>query len=126
MPNAKRSIIQLVSIAIMSLGFAQFSVAGVIGSGDLISAEQRVERISRIEALVARADVAEQLQRFGVTAAVVSTRVQNLTDSELVELEQSIDGQIAGADSAVAVIGVVFLVLMILELVGVTDVFKSF
>lgn len=126
MLNARRSIIQLVSIAIMSLGFAQFSAAGVIGSSDLISAEQRVDRISRIEALVARADVAEQLQRFGVTAAVVSTRVQNLTDSELVELEQSIDRQIAGGTDAVGVIGVVFLVLMILELVGVTDVFKSF
>lgn len=126
MLNAKRSIIQLVSIAIMSLGFAQFSAAGVIGSSDLISAEQRVERISRIETLVARADVAEQLQRFGVTPEVVSTRVQNLTDSELLELEQSIDGQIAGGTDAVGVIGVVFLVLMILELVGVTDVFKSF
>jgi len=36
-----------------------------------------------------------------------------------------IENQVAGSD-ALAVIGVVFLVLMILELVGVTDIFKSF
>jgi hypothetical protein len=39
-------------------------------------------------------------------------------------LEGSLDRQIAGGD-AIAVIGVVFLVLLILELVGVTDIFKS-
>ncbi len=39
-------------------------------------------------------------------------------------LEAEMDRQIAGGD-ALSLIGAVFLVLLILELVGVTDVFKS-
>jgi len=47
-----------------------------------------------------------------------------LTQAELITLESQFNEQIAGGD-ALAVIGAVFLVLLILELVGVTDVFKS-
>ncbi len=122
---ANRAIIYLVSVAILTLGFAQFSVAGVVSSSEVINAEMRGERISRVEAFIARADVAEQLQRFGVSTDLVAQRVQNMSDAELLELVDGIENQVAGSD-ALAVIGVVFLVLMILELVGVTDIFKSF
>jgi hypothetical protein len=47
-----------------------------------------------------------------------------LSDSELLLLEAEMDRQVAGGD-ALAVIGTVFLVLLILELVGVTDIFKK-
>ena len=125
MSFATRTIFKLVSIAMLSLGFAQYSAAGPVGTTDLMSIDLRGERISKIEALVARADVAVQLEKYGVTPELVTARVHNLTNEELLELEQSIDQQVAGAD-AIGVIGVVFLVLMILELVGVTDIFKSF
>jgi hypothetical protein len=49
-----------------------------------------------------------------------------LSDSELQELEARMDELPAGADSALTVLGIVLLVLLVLELVGVTDVFKSF
>ncbi len=41
------------------------------------------------------------------------------------ELEGQIDEQIAGGADILAVIGIVFVVLLILDLTGVTDVFKS-
>jgi hypothetical protein len=47
-----------------------------------------------------------------------------MTDSELASFESSLSQGIVGGD-ALAVIGAVFLVLLILELVGVTDIFKS-
>lgn len=120
-----KTIFYLVSVAILSLGFAQFSTAGVIDSNDVINAEARDARISRIDAIIARADVADQLRSLGVSPELVSKRVQNMTDEELVVLENSIDEQIAGGLDAIGVIGIVFLVLLILELVGVTDIFKS-
>jgi hypothetical protein len=48
----------------------------------------------------------------------------HLTDEEIAALHGRIEQQVAGGD-AIAVIGVVFLVLLILELVGVTDIFKA-
>ena len=122
---AKKVVFHLVSVAVLLLGFAQFSVAGVVSSGDMINAELRGERIAKVEALLAEAEVAGQLEKMGVSTELVLSRVNNLTDTELLELSRGIDEQIAGAD-IVSVVGVVFIVLIILELVGVTDIFKSF
>jgi len=122
---AKKAVINLVSVAILTLGFAQFSVAGVVSSSEFVNAELRGERISRIETLLARDDVAMQLQQLGVSPDLVAQRVQNMSDTELLELTNGIENQVAGSD-AVAIVGAVFIVLIILELVGVTDIFKSF
>jgi len=122
---AKKAIINLVSVAVLTLGFAQFSVAGVVSSSEFINAELRGERVSKIETLLARDDVAMQLQQLGVSPDLVTQRVQNMSDAELLELVNGIENQVAGSDG-VAIVGAVFIVLIILELVGVTDIFKSF
>ncbi len=57
--------------------------------------------------------------------AQVESRVAALTDSELRTLAGQMADLPAGAD-ALAVIGIVFLVLLILEAVGVIDIFKKF
>jgi hypothetical protein len=51
--------------------------------------------------------------------------VAALTDEELRKLARQVGDAPAGG-SALAVIGVVFLVLLILEAVGVIDIFKKF
>lgn len=120
----RKLIINLVSFSLLSIGFAQSAGAGMIGTQRLIDANARIETITRVETLLARQNVAHQLQAFGVDQALVMSRVETMTQTELAELEDRLDANIAGGDSAIAIIGVVFLVLLILELVGVTDIFK--
>lgn len=117
-------LVQFLSVAIIAAGFVQVSWAGSIGTDYLVDSDARSASLARIEALLVRDDVAQQLQSFGVDKASIDVRLAGLTTAELVALEGQIDEQIAGGD-AIAVIGVVFLVLLILELVGVTDIFKS-
>ena len=74
--------------------------------------------------MLASDSVARQLESLGVDKALVAERVQALSDAELRLLEQEMDAQAAGGD-ALALIGAVFLVLLILEVLGVTDVFKK-
>jgi hypothetical protein len=100
------------------------SSAGVIGTQQMISTAERQDHLARMELLLARQDVADQLSHYGVAPEMVLERMQQMTNSELLALEGRIDQQVAGGD-AIAVIGVVFLVLLILELVGVTDIFKA-
>jgi hypothetical protein len=119
-------VLQLVSLALICTGFAQISSAGVIGTGQIIESDVRATSMERIDALLAREDVADQLQEYGVDPAVIEARVRGLTTAELLVLESQIDQQIAGAGDVLTLIGAVFLVLLILELVGVTDIFKSF
>jgi len=121
----KQVLFALISVAILSVGFVRPSVAGLISTEQLISAVNRQEAISRIEATLLREDVAAQLVDFGVAPEAVLARVDNMTTEELLALDGQINDQIAGG-GVVGIIGVVFLVLIILELVGITDVFKSF
>jgi hypothetical protein len=108
----------------MCIGFAQASSAGMIDTGYLVDSKAREASLARMEVLLAREDVARQLVALGVDKDVVTTRLQGLSNIELLALEGQIDERVAGGD-ALAVIGAVFLVLLILELVGVTDIFKS-
>ena len=64
------------------------------------------------------------MQALGVDPSAVDARVARLTDSELRSLADRMEQMPAGGD-ALAVIGIVFVVLIILELVGVIDIFKK-
>lgn len=117
-------MMRVVSLSIVCLGFAQVAPAGMISTGQLLDNEARADSLSRIELLLSREDVANQMVALGVQPHHVMARLDAMTTAELLELESRFDEQVAGGD-ALGVIGAVFLVLLILELVGVTDIFKS-
>ena len=116
-------VISLVSISLLSLGLVQTSSAAMIGTQQVVQSEARDARISRLETILARDDVARQLLAFGADPLAVQSRVDNMTDSELLALEGKLGTSVAGGN-AVAIVGAVFIVLIILELVGITDIFK--
>jgi len=120
----RTGILHLISIAIVCAGFTQVSYAGVIETGYLVDQESRAASLARLDVMLASDNVARQLEALGVDKAMGAERIQSLSHLELLMLEAEMDRQIAGGD-ALALIGAVFLVLLILELVGVTDVFKS-
>jgi hypothetical protein len=123
--KARGALARLVSVSIICMGFAQVAPAGMIGTAHLVNEESRAASLSRIEVLLAREDVGRQLEAFGVDRALVVERLNGLSHAELLELEGQLDSQVAGGD-IIGLIGAVFVVLLILELVGVTDIFKSF
>jgi hypothetical protein len=122
--KARAFMLRVISVSIICMGFAQVAPAGMIGTAHLVDNEARAATLSRMEVLLARADVAQQLESHGVEKEQVIERLNGLSTAELLELEGQIDEQIAGGD-VLAVIGIVFVVLLILDLTGVTDVFKS-
>lgn len=123
--KARGALLRLVSVSIVCMGFAQVAPAGMIGTAYILDDESKAASLSRIEVLLARQDVATQLEAFGVDRALVAERLNGLSHAELLELEGQLDSQVAGGD-IIGLIGAVFVVLLILELVGVTDIFKSF
>lgn len=122
--NSVRTVGILVAASLLSLGFVQTAGAGVISTEAALQMEERAERIERINSVLARDSVQEQLVRFGVDPVDAERRVASLSDSELLDLEQRMDELPAGS-GALEVLGIVLLVLLVLELVGVTDIFKS-
>jgi hypothetical protein len=63
--------------------------------------------------------------RLGVDPAAASERVASLSDEELASVAGKLDALPAGGDFF-AVVGIVFVVLLILELTGVIHIFKKF
>jgi hypothetical protein len=121
--NLRSSLLHVLSVALIAGGFAQVSHAGVIETGYLVDQEARAARLGRVEVMLARDAVARQMESLGVDRSLLAERLDALSDSELALLEKHMDGQVAGGD-ALSLIGAVFLVLLILELVGATDLFK--
>lgn len=112
-------------IAVLFLsGVPLHAYAGVIGTDQAIAAQQHAQRIQRLQETLAREDVARELTLRGVDPVAASERVAALTEEELAAVSGQIDSLPAGG-SVLAVVGVVFVVLLILELVGVTNVFTS-
>lgn len=101
------------------------SYAAMIGTDRAIATYQRSDDAAAVQAFLARDDVAQQLEKHGVDPTEIQGRVAALTDEEIAQLSAQIDELPAGA-GVIAIVGVVFVVLMILELVGVTNVFTAF
>lgn len=99
------------------------ATAGVISTQQALSAEMRAAKETQVRSSLARDDVRQAMQRLGVDPADADARIASLSDAELVRMQGELDSLPAGGD-ALAVIGVVFLVLLILELVGVTNIFN--
>jgi hypothetical protein len=97
--------------------------ASVIDTSSYLQTQNNSLR-SELQGLLAREDVRNQLISLGVQPDDAQKRLAALTGEELVQLQKQIDELPAGS-SALAVIGAVFLVLLILELVGVTDIFTK-
>jgi hypothetical protein len=97
--------------------------AAVIPAADYLPAAERAATLERFEALVARQDVRERLVGLGVDPQQALARAAAMTDAEVAVLAERLDAMPAGGD-ALAVIGIVFVVLIILELVGAIDLFK--
>jgi len=110
-------------VSLLSLGVPGQAMAGVVGAAEYLELAERSGQLARVNEVLARAEVREQLVRFGVDPDAARDRAAALTNAELAELAGRLDELPAGGD-ALAVIGIVFIVLLILELVGVIDIFK--
>jgi hypothetical protein len=116
-------LIGWISVAMMLIGLPAH--AGMIGTEQAVAASARAMKPCTVARFSAREDVRAQLETWGVEPAQATDRVAHLSDAELQQIAMDIENQPAGG-GALVIIGVVFLVLLILELVGVTNIFTSF
>jgi hypothetical protein len=122
--RTRRSLALFLSTAMVAASMQSAAYAGVISTEQLIGVIDRDAAIARIDAVLAREEVREELERLGVDAVQATERVAALTDQELQLLAEDLESLPAGG-SALAVVGVVFIVILILELVGVIDIFSK-
>jgi hypothetical protein len=121
----RRSCVAVLSVSLISLGMQTPASAGIVGTADAIVVAQQQSDLAVVRGTLARADVRDQMITLGVDPAEVDGRIAALTPAELSKLAGDIQQAPAGGDDLLAVVGLVFVVLLILELTGVIDIFKK-
>lgn len=116
--KAMRLGVWLKVLVLVVTGWAGTAQAAVIGTAEHLQATQQRADVAQL-----RESVEQQLLRLGVTNEDALARVAALSREELQLLADRIDELPAGG--IVGTIGVVFIVLLILELVGITDIFTA-
>lgn len=122
MSGLRSVTLKLVLSAFMLSSIAAPAQAALVGTEQMIGSTVQAGSKQRVEAFMSRAEVREQLQAWGVEPQEAAARVAALSDQELDALARHIDELPAGG-GLIEVIGIVFVVLLILELVGVTNIF---
>jgi hypothetical protein len=121
----KQFWVYAVCLGLLNMGSPQMAQAALVATSQAVAAaDARTADLARVNSTLAREQVRQQLSALGVDPAAVDARVARLTDSELRTLADRMEQMPAGGD-ALAVVGIVFVILIILELVGVIDIFKK-
>ena len=115
----------LICILSVSLAFFQVtpSYAGIVGTDKSFTEHSAQQDREKLRALMARDEVQGLLANNGLTVEQAQQRVDVLTDKEARLLAEKFNEQPAGG--ILIALLVIFLVFIILELAGVTDVFKG-
>jgi hypothetical protein len=120
----RKAVVYALCLAVLNVGSPLVARAELVGTLQAVESSTRSQDLATVSAALARQEVRDQMAALGVAAADVDARIARLTDSELRTLADRMGEMPAGGD-ALAVIGIVFVVLVILELVGVIDIFKK-
>ena len=119
----RAAAVAVVAVAVTNVGFLNAAQAGIVATSAIVRTD-RDANLATIRDQLDQSEVKAQMEKMGVDAASIDQRIAALSDSELHSLAKQMQDAPAGGD-AIAVIGVVFLVLLILELVGIIDIFKK-
>jgi hypothetical protein len=107
----------------MPLGAAR---AALVTTDQVLAESGGTSDRERVLAFLGRADVREQMVALGVDPAEAAARVAALSDPQVREIAGRLDQLPAGQSAIGVVVGailIIFLVLLVTDLLGLTDVF---
>ena len=115
----RRLMAGLLIVSIAGIGVPLPAHAGIVSTDAAFASAER----GRIASMLERADVRAQLEAYGVRAADVKARVAALTDEEAAQLAGRLDSLPAGGDGIIGALLLIFVVLLITDILGLTKVF---
>lgn len=96
--------------------------AALVGSGEVLSeARAQVDRQQLVD-MIERDEVSARLEAMGVDPADARARVERMTDAEVAALQERI-GEVPAGGDALGVALFIFLVFVITDALGATDIF---
>lgn len=97
--------------------------AGIVGTDTAVQTIEHEQAKAKVETFLARDDVRKQLVAQGVDPAEAQARIDSLTPAETRQLAGEIDELPAGGNDLVGALLFIFVLLLITDLLGLTNVF---
>jgi len=120
----KQFLTTLVTLTFLGTSLLAPVQAAMIGTQNYMQSVDREANLAIIDSALLRDDVQQQLTKMGVSQEDARLRVANLPDQDVARLAENIETMPAGG-SLLALVGAVFIVLLILEVTGVIDIFNK-
>jgi len=116
----------IIYLLIISFLFVQISpaFAGIVGTDSFLSEQTLQQDRENLRDLMSRDEVRSMLEMNGLTVDQAQARVDSLTDAEVSQMAKKFDELPAAGDAAVVIL-VIALVVLVLELAGITDIFTG-
>jgi hypothetical protein len=121
----KKSIALVLIVSLLWIGMPPLARAAVIPTDQLIELQETGRFPSGVAATLARADVRAEFLALGVNPAEIDSRLAALSAAELQRLDDQLTALPAGG-LFLEILGVILVVLIVLEFLGVTNVFTRF
>ena len=99
--------------------------AAMVSTSELVAAESQSWQRAQVSALLAEQEAVNTLESLGIDPEMVQQRVDNMTAAELQAFNQQVADQQAGGSSLLGVVVLIFVVLVVLDLLGTTNVFPA-
>jgi len=114
--SLRRSVSSLLIAALLALSIApSMTFAGMVGTGDLITEQQTLMDREQLLEQLEREDIRGELERYGVNPDHATDRVAAMTDAEIRDLAQGLDGQPAGAGVGVTALLLIIVIILLLR-----------
>lgn len=126
MTRFKKTVASVLVLALCHTAGLQAAQAGMVATDVVAAQVQHAEAAARratVLATLERTDVAQALADKGVDLADARARVAALSDAEVVQLADQLDHAPAGASDVLGAIVLIFLVLLVTDILGLTKVF---
>ena len=121
MNSFKRTLTLILSISLIALSFGQAQAAVIANNQVIQQIQQETDKAALLQT-VNRTDVQEQLTSMGVSTADIESRINQMTQEEITQLNLQLDQLPAGGD-VLGIVVLIFIVFVITDVIGATDIF---
>ena len=122
MKSIQKYISVILSVTLMSTSFTS-TQAAMISNDMVINRVQHSDAKTELLQTINRSDVKQQLLNMGVKQENIESRINLMTHEEIAQLNQQIAELPAGGTDVLGVLLIIFLVFVITDIIGATDIF---
>ena len=124
--STQKHLARILAALMLFVGVQSATVqAAMISTSDVIAKQTEQLNRAQVLELLNKQEAIDALTAMGIDPNTVEQRVNSMTADELQAFNQQVADMQAGGDSLLGVVVLVFVVLIVLDLLGTTNIFPA-